>query len=280
VTSSPNSPGHKAKAFGKQTGVRCWFNQQPGVHPPSPKKAAAKFARNFGFIVIILALTACVRLRLNLAPPPFPPQAIPLATPRPTASPEPTFTSGPIPVVTATPVAACPLPKLSRGQFISAGGSYTQTEPEVSGRMVCRIKRGSCGYEQLVGLLDPTIVFKQEETPPFDTEDRLIHPAMVQPLARLNQLVQAEWHGAVQLRVTDAYDSLLEHDPPQADENLTYSLHYEGRAIDLTTFPVDRNLYGRLCILAHCAGFDWVLHEGGHCHASIRATSLCNQCGE
>jgi hypothetical protein len=146
--------------------------------------------------------------------------------------------------------------------------------------MTCRIERNSCAYHQLVGILDPTIVFKQEEEPPFSTEDILMHPAMLLPLSRLNELVQAEWQGAVQLRVTDAYDSLLEHDPPQTDVNRTYSLHYEGRAIDLTTWPIDRTVYGRLCALAHCAGFDWVHHEGTHCHASINAKSLCLQCGE
>jgi hypothetical protein len=144
--------------------------------------------------------------------------------------------------------------------------------------MNCRIKRDTCAYRQLVELVDPTIIFKQEEAPPFAIEDGLMHPAMVRSLARLNELVQDEWQGAVQLRVTDAYDSLLEHDPPQTDEQLTYSLHYEGRAIDLTLWPIDRTQYGRLCTLAHCAGFDWVLHEGTHCHASVKGTSLCQQC--
>jgi hypothetical protein len=103
---------------------------------------------------------------------------------------------------------------------------------------------------------------------------------MVARLARLNKLVEAEWGGIVQLRITDAYDSQLDHDPPHTDENRAYSLHYEGRAIDLTTWPVDRSLYGRLCSLAHCAGFDWVLNEGSHCHASIKAASLCSLCRE
>jgi hypothetical protein len=146
--------------------------------------------------------------------------------------------------------------------------------------MLCHLKRDSCGYQKLVGILDPTIVFYREEAPPYDAEDHVIHPAMVLPLARLNQLVQAEWGGVYQLRVTDAYDSLLDHDPPESKPETRYSLHYEGRAIDLTTWPVDLSRYGRLCALAHCAGFDWVHHEGNHCHASIRADSLCGGCGE
>lgn len=130
----------------------------------------------------------------------------------------------------------------------------------------------------LVGKLDSTIIYKQEELRPYDMEDMLIHPAMIQPLARLNELVLAEWDGAFQLRITDAYDSLLEHDPPETEAKRRYSLHYEGRAIDLTTWPVDRSLHGRLCALAHCAGFSWVHNESTHCHASIKARSLCEQC--
>jgi hypothetical protein len=98
------------------------------------------------------------------------------------------------------------------------------------------------------------------------------------PLNRLNRLVQAEWGGAVRLRVTDAYDSLLEHDLAQTDESRRYSLHFEGRSIDLTTWPVEPAYYGRLCALAHCAGFDWVNDEGDHCHASLNAESLCLRC--
>lgn len=144
--------------------------------------------------------------------------------------------------------------------------------------MICRIDRDSCAYQTLVGLLDPTIVFKREENPPYDTEDILLHPAMLAPLSRLSRLVLDEWDGAYNLRVTDTYDSLLEHDLSQTDLNRKYSLHFEGRAIDLTLWPIDRSRYGRLCALAHCAGFDWVHHEGTHCHASIRAASLCTQC--
>lgn len=226
-----------------------------------------------------LSILACVRIDLSPPAPLTTPIAVPQSTPtfRPTNTPLLLTTSAAL----AIPVPSiCPLLDLQPGQFISASNSYTQTEPAASGRMTCRIKRDTCVYQQLVGLADPSIVFKQEEAPPFGAEDILMHPAMVQPLARLNELVQAEWEGAVQLRVTDAYDSLLEHDPPQTDANLTYSLHYEGRAIDLTIWPIDRSRYGRLCSLAHCAGFNWVLHEGTHCHASVRGTSLCTQCSD
>jgi len=146
--------------------------------------------------------------------------------------------------------------------------------------MLCRIERESCAYRHLIGNLDPTIMFKREEEPPYDREDILVHPAMLMPLTRLNELVAAEWGGAVQLRVTDAYDSLLEHDLAQVDESRKVALHFEGRSIDLTTWPIDSALYGRLCALAHCAGFDWVHNEGDHCHASIKAESLCVRCSD
>lgn len=146
--------------------------------------------------------------------------------------------------------------------------------------MACRIERDSCAYHKLIGVLDPNIVFKKEEVPPYDTEDILMHPAMLLPLTRLSQLVLEEWEGTTRLRVTDAYDSLLEHDLNQSDPNRKYSLHFEGRAIDLTLWPIDRSRYGRLCALAICAGFDWVQNEETHCHASINAESLCTQCNQ
>ena len=84
------------------------------------------------------------------------------------------------------------------GEHIAASGSYTETERTASTPMLCHLERGSCGYNQLVGILDPTIVFKQEEEPPYNTEDILMHPALLLPLSRLNHLVQAEWGGAFQ----------------------------------------------------------------------------------
>jgi len=248
------------------------------------KKLLHRHWRRLFLVLLTLTLLACANVRLELTPSPTTLSAAPTATTRPTSTPWvplPTATPSPTstPIVRAIPVQQpCPLPDLALGQFISASGSYTETEPVASGRMACRIERGSCAYDQLVGLVDPTIRYKREETPPFDTEDILLHPAMVAPLARLNELIQAEWGGLTQLRITDAYDSRLDHDPPQTAANRAYSLHYEGRAVDLTTFPVDWDKYGRLCILAHCAGFDWVLNEGSHCHASVAGLSLCGQC--
>jgi hypothetical protein len=172
----------------------------------------------------------------------------------------------------------CLIPNLTNGQHLSARGSYTETETMAAGSMICRIEPGSCAANLMVGNLDGGIIFKREEVPPYDQEDILMHPAMLLPLFRLEALVRVEWGGEVQLRVTDTYDSLLEHDLFQSNPDKKSSLHFEGRSVDLTTWPIDRARYERLCSLAHCAGFDWVQHEGDHCHASIKAESLCNQC--
>lgn len=205
-----------------------------------------------------------------------------LPTPTPTVTPWPsptaTVTPTPTPEPTPSPGDLCEPAFLGAGQTISASGSFTETETSAAGPMVCRIERGDCAYHKMVGQLDPTIVFKREEEPPYDSEDIMMHPGMLYPLSQLNALVRAEWGGQVQLRITDAYDSLLEHDLAQQDESRKYSLHFEGRSIDLTTWPIDLNRYARLCALAHCAGFSWVQNEGDHCHASINVDSLCGTC--
>lgn len=168
-------------------------------------------------VALILALSACTGAR---AEPSGTPTSLPTLTVRrisivrtiPAAAPPATPGAPPKSVV-------CPLPDLVPGQHIAASGSYTETETAAAGPMVCRIERDSCAYRHLIGNLDPTIAFKREEEPPYDREDILMHPAMLLPLTRLNELVVAEWGSAVQLRVTDAYDSLLEHDLAQSDES-------------------------------------------------------------
>jgi hypothetical protein len=168
--------------------------------------------------------------------------------------------------------------ELGLGQHISASGSFTETETEAAGAMLCQIQRDSCAFRRLVSNYDPRILFSQGEPEPYGAEDRMMHPAAVLPLSMLADLVQAEWNGAVQIMVTEAYDSMLDHHNFQPSRGLRYSLHFEGRSLDLITWPPDTTRNGRLCMLAIQAGFAWAHNEGDHCHTSVAADSLCQVC--
>lgn len=139
-------------------------------------------------------------------------------------------------------------------------GRYYPNLPEAErvGAISERIERGTVAFHRLVRCDSKDILFKDEEG---TGADRLMTRRLKERVEVLAGLVAREWPG-VQLRVTEAWD--------ENDEHGERSIHYEGRAVDLTTSDLNTARLGRLSGLALAAGFDWVAHEPTHVHASVR----------
>jgi hypothetical protein len=133
------------------------------------------------------------------------------------------------------------------------------TEASVVGALETPVVRGSPAYARLVRCDDERVLFKDEEK---SGADRMMTPRLRARLLDLAERVEERWP-EVTLRVTETWDEEREHGRT--------SLHYEGRAADLTTSDLDPRKLGWLAKLAVDAGFDWVFYEDEtHVHVSVR----------
>lgn len=153
--------------------------------------------------------------------------------------------------------ANCAWPEANIPQVFSNGQSWPSGgERANSGEAVMSIDDSYLA--EVVNMCGGVLILKFEEG---DCSDSKMTFKAKDLIYKLSELVEAEWQGAVSLRITEAWDNNNEH--------ANYSLHYEGRAVDLTTSDLDQSKYPRLASLAARAGFNWVFLEGNHVHVSV-----------
>ena len=152
------------------------------------------------------------------------------------------------------------LVKRNRTQLAIGERMPNDVEARVVGAADEPIARGSGGFKTLVACDDECpFVFKDEER---NRSDRMMTPRLRRSLLQLSKLVTQTWP-KVELRVTEAWDDRREHGAG--------SVHYEGRAADITTSDQDPAKLGKLAALAVRAGFDWVFYENAaHVHVSVK----------
>jgi hypothetical protein len=132
-------------------------------------------------------------------------------------------------------------------------------EASTVGALAAAIGRDGPRFGRLTRCDDRRVVFKDEEK---TGADRMMTRRLCDRLQRLGALVDGRWPG-VKLRVTEAWDEEREHGAA--------SIHYEGRAADVTTSDVDSGKLGQLARLAVDAELDWVYFEDEtHVHVSVK----------